>query len=94
MNATSQTSGDSTNLPEILSREEKNTDIFDDTENLSEPGKQLGNHQDSNTASQNKTRLDGKFISKNVINFSRRNLSWCKISLLSKSLKMYDQLIR
>ena len=39
MNVTSQTSGDGTNLPEILSREEKNNDIVDDTKNLSEPGK-------------------------------------------------------
>ena len=31
-------------------------------------------------------RLEGKFISKNVINLSRRNLSSAEISLLSKGL--------
>ena len=32
-------------------------------------------------------RLEGKFISKNVINLSRRNLSSAEIPLLSKGLK-------
>ena len=32
-------------------------------------------------------RLEGKFVSSNVINFSRRNLSEAEISLLSKGLK-------
>ena len=32
-------------------------------------------------------RLEGKFVSKNVINLSRRNLSSVEISLLSKGLK-------
>ena len=64
-----------------MSREEKNNDIVDGTEDLSEPGKQLDNHQDSNAAFLNKTRLEGKFVSKNVINFSRRNLSRSEISL-------------
>ena len=32
-------------------------------------------------------RLEGKFVSKNVINLSRRNLSSAEISLLSKGLK-------
>ena len=35
--------------------------ISDGTEDLSGPGKQLDNHQDSNTASLNKVRLEGKF---------------------------------
>ena len=50
MNASSQTYPDGTNLQEILSRKEKNNDIVDGTANLSEPGKQLNNHRDSNTA--------------------------------------------
>ena len=49
--------------------------IIDGTEDLSEPGKQLDNHQDSNTTSLNKTRLEGKFVSKNAMYLSRRNLS-------------------
>ena len=32
-------------------------------------------------------RLEGKFVSKNVINLSRRNLSSAEIPLLSKGLK-------
>ena len=31
--------------------------------------------------------LEGKFVSKNVINLSRRNLSTAEISLLSRGLK-------
>ena len=53
---------------------------------ISESGKQLDNHQDNNTASLNKTRLDGKFVTKNVSNLSRRNLSWPEIFLLSMVL--------
>ena len=87
VNATSKTYQDGTNLHEHLSREEKNNDIADGTENPSEPGKQYQNHQDNNTASLNKTRLEGKFVSKNVINLSKRNLSRSDISLLSKGLK-------
>ena len=87
MNATSQSYRDGINLPEYLSREQKNNDIVDGTENLSELGRQLDNHQDSNTASLNKARLEGKSVSKNIINLSRRNLSRSEISLLSKGLK-------
>ena len=87
VNVTSQSYRDGINLPEYLSREEKNNDIVNGTGDLSEPGKQLHNHQDSNTASLNKTRSEGKFVSKNVVNQSRRNLSRSEISLLSKGLK-------
>ena len=87
MNASSQTYRDGTNLQEILPRKEKNNDIVDGTENLSEPGKQLDNHRDSNTDSLKKTRLEGKFVSKNVINLSRINQPRSEISLLSKGLK-------
>ena len=41
----------------------------------------------NNIASQTGVRLEGKFVSKNVINLSRRNLSASEISLLSKGLK-------
>ena len=64
-NETSQTYQDGTNLPEILTREKEKNDSVDGTENLSESGKKLDNHQDSNTTSLNKTRLEGKFVSKN-----------------------------
>ena len=87
MNAASQTYRDGSNLHEYLSREEKNNDLVDGTENLSEPGKQLDNHEDNDTASLNKTRLEGKFVSKNVINLSKRNLSQSEISMLSRGVK-------
>ena len=74
-------------MPECLSREEKKNDKVDGTEDLLEPGKQLDNHQDNNAASPKKTRLEGKFVSKNVINLSRINLPRSEISLLSKGLK-------
>ena len=41
----------------------------------------------NNIASQTRVRLEGKFVSKNVINLSRRNLSASEISLVSKGLK-------
>ena len=40
-----------------------------------------------NVATFRGNRLDGKFVSKNVINLSRRNLSSAEISLLSRGLK-------
>ena len=74
-------------MSKYLSREEKNYDTVDSTENSSEPGKQLDKHQDSSTASLNKTRLEREFVSKNFINLSKRNLFRSEISLLSKGLK-------
>ena len=74
-------------MQEYLSREEKNNDIVDGTENPSEHGKQYQNHQVNNTASLNKAKLEEKFISKSNINLSKRNLSRSEISLLSKGLK-------
>ena len=85
--ATSQTYRDGTNLPQILTREAENNYLVDGTENISESGKQLDNHQDSNTACLSMTRLKGQFVSENFISLSRRNLSLPKISLLSKGLK-------
>ena len=41
----------------------------------------------NNIASQIGVILEGKFVSKNVINLSRRNLSPSEMSLLSKGLK-------
>ena len=67
-NATSQSYQDGINLPEYLYREEKSNDIVDGRGGLSEAAKKLDNHQHSNTASLNKTRLEGEFVSKNVVN--------------------------
>ena len=43
--------------------------------------------KENNIASQIGVTLEGKFVSKNVINLSRRNLSASKISSLSEGLK-------
>ena len=85
---------DGINLPEYLSREGKNNDIVDGTEDLSAPIKQLDNHQNSNTASLSKPRLEGKFISKTAVNLSRRNLSRSEIPLLFKGLKFANKIDR
>ena len=51
-------------------------------------GKQISYHQEINTSSYKGVRLQGKFITKNIINLSRRNLSASEISLSSKGLKI------
>ena len=88
VNAISQTYWDGTNLQEYLSREEKNNDIVNGTKNLSGPGKQLDNHQDNNTASLNKTRLEGKYVSKMSL------ICQEEIYLGPKVWNLYHQLIR
>ena len=85
--ASSQTCQDDINLTEVLHEEEKSNDSIDSTGNCSEPGTQANDHQDINTAFYKGLRLEGKFVSKNVFNLSRRNLSPPEISLLSKGLK-------
>ena len=82
MNATSQSYQDGINLPQYLSREEKSNDIV---QRISQSlvNKQLDNNHDSNTASLNKTRLEGKFVCKNLVNLSKRNISWSEICTIS-----------
>ena len=87
VNATFQSYGGGINLPQYFSKEEKNNDLVDGTEDLSDPGKQWDNNQNSNTASLNKTKLEWKFVSKNVAHLSRRNLFRSDISMLSKGVK-------
>ena len=85
--ASFQTCQDDINLTEVLNEEEKSNYSLDRTGNCSEPGTQANDHQDINTAFYKGLRLEGKFVSKNVFNLSRRNLSPPEISLLSKGLK-------
>ena len=85
--ASSQTCQDDINLIEVLNEEEKSNDALESTGNFSEPGTQANDHQDIYTAFYKELRLEGKFVSKNVFNLSRRNLSPPEISLLSKGLK-------
>ena len=81
--ASSQTCQDDINLTKALNKEEKSNNSIDSTGNCSEPGTQANDHQDIDTA----LRLEGKFVSKNVFNLSRKNLSPPEISSLSKRLK-------
>ena len=81
--ASSQTCQDDINLIEVLNEEEKSNDALESTGNFSEPGTQANDHQDIYTAFYKELRLEGKFVSKNVFNLSRRNLSPSEISLLS-----------
>ena len=46
-------------------------------------------NESENVAMFRGNRLEGKFVSKNVINLSRRNLSSAEISLLSKRFKFF-----
>ena len=74
-------------MAEVLNEEEKSNDSIDSIGNCSEPGTQANDHQDINTAFYKGLRLEGKFVSENVINLSRGNLSPPEISLLFKGLK-------
>ena len=74
-------------MSEVLTEGEKSIDSLDSTVSCSESGSQANDHHDINTAFYKGLRLEGEFVSKNVINLSRRNLSPLEVSLLSKSLK-------
>lgn len=68
--------------------EEKKKDKLNSTENPSNCEEEKEALKGSNITSHKGVRLKGKFISKNVINLSRRNLSVAEISLLSKGLNL------
>ena len=85
--ASSQTCQDYFNLAEVLNEEEKSNNLLDSTGDCSESGTQVNDHQDINTAFYKGLRLEGKFVSKNVSNLLRRNLSPPEISLLFNGLK-------
>ena len=86
-NNASQTCQDESGLLKVLNTEDKKNQKFNSTENLRNCEKEDNVLKGNNIASQIGVRLEGKFVSKNVINLSRRNLSASEISLLSKGLK-------
>ena len=51
-------------------------------------------NESKNVAMFKGNRSESKFVSKNVINLSRRNLSSAEISLLSKGLKYFPSAIK
>ena len=86
-NNASQTCQDESCLLKVLKRKDKKNEKINSTENLHNCEKEGNVLKENNIASQIGVRLEGKFVSKNVINLSRRNLSASEISLLSKGLK-------
>ena len=58
-------------------------ELSEDNSNDSEVAQEI----DDNRAQLKDNRLEGKFVSKNVINLSQRQLTKSEISLLSKGLK-------
>ena len=74
-------------LSENLTEAAKSNYLIDSSRNCSEPGTQANDHQDIHTAFCKGLKWEVKFVSKSVINLSRRNLSPPEISLLSKGLK-------
>ena len=87
MNNASQTCQDESGLLKVLNTEDKKNEKFNSTENLYNCAKEGNILKRNNIVSQMGVRLKCKFVSKNVINLSRRNLSTSEILLLSKGLK-------
>ena len=87
INNVSQTSQDECCLSKVLNTEDKRNEKRNSTENLSSCEKEGNALKGNNIASQIGVMLEGKFVSKNVINISRRNLSAPEVLLLSKGLK-------
>ena len=86
MNYAFETCQDESGLPKVSNMEDNKNENFNSIENLSNCEKESNVLKENNIASQIGVRLEGKFVSKNVINLSRRNLSTPEISLLSKGL--------
>ena len=74
-------------LPKVLDTMGKRNEKLNSTENLSSCEKEGNVLKGNKIASQIGVRIEGKFVSKNVINLSRRNFPVLEISLLSKGLK-------
>ena len=74
-------------LRKVLKTEDKKNEKFNSKNDLYNCEKEGNALKGNNIALQTGVRLDGKFVSKNVINLTRRNLSASEISLPSKGLK-------
>ena len=83
MNNASQTCQDKSGLLKVLNTEDKKNEKLNSTEDLYNCEKEGNVLKGNNIASQVGVSLEGKFVSKNVINLSKRNLSASEISLLS-----------
>ena len=87
MNNAPQSCQDESDLLKVLNTEDKKNEKLNSTADLYNCEKDGNVFKGNNIASQIGVRLEGKFVSKNVINLSRRNLTASEISLLSKGLK-------
>ena len=83
MNNASQTCQDKSGLLKVLNTEDKKNEKLNSTEALYNCEKEGNVLKGNNIASQVGVSLEGKLVSKNVINLSKRNLSASEISLLS-----------
>ena len=82
-----QSCQDESGLLKVLNTEDKKNEKLNNTTDLYSCEKDGSVFKGNNIASQIGVRLEGKFVSKNVINLSRRNLSASEISLPYKGLK-------
>ena len=87
INNASQTCQNESGLSKVLNTEGKRNEKLNSTENLSSCEEEGNALKGNFIASQVGVRLEGKVVSKNAINLSRRNLSVPEVSLLSKGLK-------
>ena len=94
MNNASQNCQDKSGLVRVLNTENKKNEKLSGTEDLYNCEKESNVLKGNSIALQIGVRLEGKFVSKNVINLSRRNLSTSEISLLSKVLKILPTAIK
>ena len=76
INTVSQTCQDGFGLSKVLNTEEERNEKISSTENLSSWAKERNVLKGKNIHSEIGVRIEGKFVSKNVINLSRRNLSF------------------
>ena len=75
-----QSCQDESGLLKVLNTEDKKNEKLNSTTDLYNCEKDGNVFKGNNIASQIGVRLEGKFVSKNVINLSRRNLSASEIS--------------
>ena len=87
VNNAPQSCQDESGLLKVLNTEDKKNGKVNSTTDLYNREKDGNAFKGNHIASQVGVRLEGTFVSKNVINLSRRNLSTSEISLLSKGLK-------
>ena len=85
--SSSQVSQNGSAVCEFVKPEGGQNKIISSAENTTDIEEKHDNGNNNNIATFNGERLEGKFVSGNVINLSRRNLSEAEMYLLSKGLK-------